>query len=239
MEHLKLSQFIYAISYLLFASILLLSKAKQGLRLVDNKGLVSSQGMLILLHLAGIVLFSIPFFLQQPSSFDLFKGASLRQTSTLVSLSCLVLIFYISLQISKRKYEKLFANSLVRKSPGSTYIIFYFILRILFISVYEIWFRGFLFNDSIIVLGPVLAILLNTILYMLLHIVNGRDEVIACIPFGILLCCLCLWQGAVWPAIMLHLVLTIPYEVYFLRNIKINNLNDQENINNRSFGLSR
>ncbi len=231
--------FILSISYVLFAIILWHSKVRQGLRLFDDKGPVSNRRMLILLHISGIILFSIPLFLGSASSIELFGNSAIGGPSAWVSPSFFVLVLLLSPRIAKGKFDKLSGNEFTKKIPGIIYIIFYFILRILFISVYEIWFRGFLLNASILVLGPVLAILLNTILYMLLHIVNGKNEVIACIPFGILLCCLCICQRAVWPAILIHLALTIPFEMYFLKNIKTINQNTHEDINNRSFGLSR
>lgn len=101
------------------------------------------------------------------------------------------------------------------------------------------WFRGYLLNDSIHDSGLALAIFINVIFYSLLHIVNGKDEVIACIPFGILLCCLCIWQGAVWPAIFLHLALTVPYEMRCLKKINIEKTESYENFNNRGLRIPR
>lgn len=95
----------------------------------------------------------------------------------------------------------------------------YFFVRIIFICTYEIWFRGFLLHDCIINFGVPLAILMNVSLYTLLHVVNGKEETPACIPFGLLLCSICIWQGTAWPAVVIHLALTISYEISFLRKI--------------------
>ncbi len=103
------------------------------------------------------------------------------------------------------------------------FIVGYFFIRILFICAYESWFRGYLLHDCITSLGEPLAILLNVSLYTLLHVVNGKEETLACIPFGLLLCGLCIWQGAGWPAVVIHLTLTITYETSFIRKLKTYN----------------
>ncbi|MEP6711488.1 MAG: CPBP family intramembrane glutamic endopeptidase [Ferruginibacter sp.] len=228
----------YSISYLLFALLLWLSKAKQGLRLFDDKGLVSNPAMLVVLHIGGIILFGfVPFIFDHSYSFVLYRSDTMDNPSTWVTLLLFILLLFVSPRIAEKKYGKSAANFRADAFPEIKFILVYFIIRILFICVYESWFRGYLLNDSIISLGPALAILLNVTLYSLLHIVNGRDEVIACIPFGILLCCLCIWQGAVWPAIFIHLALTVPYEIRFLRKNNIDNSKRYENFNNRSLRI--
>src|SRR5204863_272627 len=90
---------------------------------------------------------------------------------------------------------------------------------LLFLSAYETWFRGYLLSDCIISFGVPVAILINIVLYSLLHIVNGKKEIVGCIPFGSLLCILCIWTNAAWPAILIHVALTISYEVHLVKRI--------------------
>jgi membrane protease YdiL (CAAX protease family) len=219
--------------------LLWLSKAKQGLRLFDDCGFVANPPMLILLHAGGIILFLFPLLFSHFNSFVLFSNNDFESPAAWVTIICFLLLLFISPKIAQKKYSKSAGNVLRGKLPGMKFIILYFIVRILFICVYESWFRGYLLSDSTSSMGWVLAVLLNISLYAFLHIVNGKDEVIACFPFGILLCCLCTWQGAVWPAIVLHLALTVPYEISLLRKMNPNKQQPYENFSNGSFGVSR
>jgi membrane protease YdiL (CAAX protease family) len=115
----------------------------------------------------------------------------------------------------------------------------YFIVRILFICAYETWFRGCLLNDCIIIFGKPLAIIINVGLYMILHLVNGKDEALACIPFGCLLCGISIWQNAAWPAMAIHLALTIPCEISYIQKLKKLKMFRYENSNNRGIGIYR
>jgi hypothetical protein len=53
---------IYSVSYLVFFALLLLSKLHHGNRLLDEKGTVSNRGMLIVLHIGGILLLGVLSF---------------------------------------------------------------------------------------------------------------------------------------------------------------------------------
>jgi membrane protease YdiL (CAAX protease family) len=210
----------YSISYFLFFLLLVISKKTKGLRLFDEDGLVPNPRMLILLHIGGIVLFgAIPFLSDHASAFVLFKNVAVWEPFTSIIVLLVILLLFISPRLAEKKYRKFSDNTNRPVSPGTKFIIFYFLVRILFICFYESWFRGFFLNDCIATFGVGWAIVLNVCLYAVLHIVNGKEEVIACFPFGVLLCCLCIWQGASWPAIALHLALTVPYEMSFLKKI--------------------
>jgi membrane protease YdiL (CAAX protease family) len=159
--------------------------------------------------------------------------------STWVTVATAILVVFISVQLAEKKFRASGSDITRNNTHSTTFIVLYFILRILFIAAYECWFRGYLLNDSIESIGLLWAIILNIVLYCVLHIVNGRAEVVACIPFGLLLCALCLWTGTVWPAIVIHLALTIPYEWSYLRKIKTPQKLPYEYTDNRRVGLSR
>ena len=88
----------------------------------------------------------------------------------------------------------------------------YFLVRILFLVAYECWFRGYLLMDCATGMGVLPAIIINTVLYTLLHVFKSRNELLGCIPFGLLLSAICIWMGAAWPAIVLHMALALTYE---------------------------
>jgi membrane protease YdiL (CAAX protease family) len=123
--------------------------------------------------------------------------------------------------IAEKKYILMKVNQSGGSSFSAGFITNYFFVRILFLCAYETWFRGYLLTDCINNLGIPFAIILNIILYSLLHYVNGKQEMRACVPFGLLLCGLCIWIGAAWPAILVHIALAVSYEAHLVK--KINN----------------
>ena len=211
----------YSTSYLLFFALLWLSKKKKGIRLFDENGFASNPRLLIILHIGGIILFGmLPSLLNHVSSFELYNIVALENLSTWITVLVAIVFIIISPRIAEKKYREMVYNAPLNTALSNEFIIVYFFARISFICAYESWFRGYLLNDSVICFGAPLAIILNVSLYTLLHMANGKVEMVACIPFGLLLCILCIWQGAVWPSIIIHLALTIPYEISFTQKLK-------------------
>lgn len=212
----------HSATFLLFLVLLWRAKKKKGLRLFDDRGLAANLPILLELQLAGIFLFGIlPFLYGHAGTFIFFDGIDVGNPSTWITILLVLISVIISPQILGKKLSAFPDMINGYSSPRTGFYVIYFLIRILFIASYEIWFRGFLLTDSIVSIGLVWAILINISLYALLHIVNGKDEVIACVPYGLLLCGLCIWQGAVWPAVVIHLALTIPYEFGFIRKLKL------------------
>ncbi|HRO70590.1 MAG TPA: CPBP family intramembrane metalloprotease [Chitinophagaceae bacterium] len=85
-------------------------------------------------------------------------------------------------------------------------------LRSIFLISYEWFFRGVLLFGCMSITGAASAILINLVLYAFIHGVNGKREVLGSIPFGLLLCLLTIWCHSVWPAVVLHLILSFSYE---------------------------
>lgn len=108
--------------------------------------------------------------------------------------------------------------------PGYTIkglsILMYLILRIIFLFLYECFYRGVLLFSFIHTLGIPFTITLNIALYSLAHAYSSRKEFFGAIPFGLLLCGVTLLHHSVWPAIIIHLALAISHE---LKLIAINN----------------
>jgi membrane protease YdiL (CAAX protease family) len=96
--------------------------------------------------------------------------------------------------------------------PAETYLL----LRGLFLIVYEIFFRGVLLSVCIAVISIPVAVGINVVLYALAHAFSTRQELAGTVPFGILLCLLTLYSGSVWPAVVIHLLLGLPYDVLIL-----------------------
>ena len=89
---------------------------------------------------------------------------------------------------------------------------------ILYLIAYEFLFRGILLFSSMQLLQPITAITLNITIYSLFHLQKGQKEIIASIPFGIILCLLTIKSQSIWPAIFLHNILALSNEwlsIYF------------------------
>lgn len=229
----------YATSYLMYFALLFFSSLHQSNRLFYKNGFANNLVLLLILHICGIFLFGIvPYFSNHLSSAVFFAGQKMETWSTWLSIILIFFILIISPGLARREYNANKTYVANTTCLNSFFITFYFIIRILFIIAYEMWFRGFLLNDSIAAFGSLTAVLLNVSLYTIIHIVNGKKEVLSCIPFGLLLCYLCIWQGAVWPAIAIHLSLTISYEVSMTNNINYKPIN-HEGISNRGIGIHR
>ncbi|MDO8930327.1 MAG: CPBP family intramembrane metalloprotease [Bacteroidota bacterium] len=87
---------------------------------------------------------------------------------------------------------------------------------IAYLLAYEFLFRGFLFFAALPVLGLFFAIVLNTIIYALVHLHKGFKEIIGSVPLGIILCYLTYLTGTIWVAVFLHIVLALSSEWFSL-----------------------
>jgi membrane protease YdiL (CAAX protease family) len=230
----------YVLSFLFFLILQRIAKEKQGLRLFDERGLAANLPILIFLHVGGILLFGLlPLLCDHPGAFIFIDIDAVGKLSTWVAILLFILSLIITPRILEKKIRDLPDNPFAHNAAGVSFYLIYFFLRIVFIGVYECWFRGYLLTDSIFSFGIVWAVVINIGLYAILHLVNGRDEVIACFAYGLLLCSLCIWQGAVWPAVVIHLALTIPYEFGFLRKRKTKISLHHENSSHGSIRLYR
>ncbi|HEV8505269.1 MAG TPA: CPBP family intramembrane glutamic endopeptidase, partial [Chitinophagaceae bacterium] len=91
-------------------------------------------------------------------------------------------------------------------------VLLYGTLRSTFLVSYEWFFRGLLLWSLLLWLGVFWSIAINILLYTLIHIHKNKNELIGCIPFGLLVCVFTLWWQSVWPAIIFHLEIMIIHE---------------------------
>lgn len=204
----------FVVSSVAFMLILYFVYRRNSIRLLNDDAAVKHPALLLLLNFSGIVLFGIfpAMFLPFPA-FEI-SGWNLTQWLTLVALMCATAA--VAWNVADRDLRK----SRFTVNPALLSFGFlgaYFVLRILFIICYELWFRGFLLDFSVEKYGTVTAVVINVVLYVLLHAFNGKREMISCVPFGILLCAMALWFDSPLPAIGIHLALTVPYDVQFVR----------------------
>lgn len=89
---------------------------------------------------------------------------------------------------------------------------------IIYLIAYKFLFRGFLFYTSLSVLGLWPAIIVNTVIYSLVHYPKGYKEMFGAIPLGIILCYLTYLTGSIWIAVFTHIILALSHEWFSLRS---------------------
>ena len=94
-------------------------------------------------------------------------------------------------------------------SSSILHISLYALLRIIFLVVYEWFFRGLLLISFAAWLGINRSIIINIFLYVLMHFHKNKKEMIGCIPLGLLFCAFTIWWQSIWPAIIFHLQIAI------------------------------
>ena len=82
---------------------------------------------------------------------------------------------------------------------------------------YEFMFRGFLLQ-ACLPLGTVNAIIINIILYSLLHLNKGWQEAVGAIPFGLVLCLVTIYSGTLIASFIVHTILSVSTEYFAIRN---------------------
>ena len=95
----------------------------------------------------------------------------------------------------------------------------------LYLLAYEFLFRGILLFSSLEILDQSKAIGLNLAFYSIFHLQKGLKEILASIPFGLILCLLAINSGSIWPAYFLHVELALCTEwlsIYFNPDITLN-----------------
>ncbi|TRW97136.1 CPBP family intramembrane metalloprotease [Flavobacterium gawalongense] len=212
---------VYLFCYVTFFLFSWISKINNSQRLINDEGIFTSNPRnLIGFHIMGIIWIGIiPIVLLKHSIWKVLIGNEILDRS-FVFLYILIFILILTIVFKQSKYasqktQEPFKSTVHLSSP---FFISYFIVRVLFLFVYELWFRGFLLFDSIGWVGINAAVTGNVFLYVLLHIFNSKKEMLACIPFGILVCFLSILFNAAWPAIILHIGVSLVYELTIYRS---------------------
>jgi membrane protease YdiL (CAAX protease family) len=194
-------------------------------RLINDDGVFTLKPKgLISAHIIGIIwLGLISVILLKHTNFEVLTEIKIPVSFIIVLYFFLfLLIVAIAFEQSKNAYIKSQSSSESFARLSSEFFLSYFIIRALFLFSYELWFRGLLLFDCIHWFGIPLAVLVNVFLYVLVHIFNGKKEVLACLPFGLLVCFFSIVFNTVWPAIMLHIGFSLAYEINFYRLNLIN-----------------
>ena len=122
----------------------------------------------------------------------------------------------VLLIVSAKEADKI-ENKKISKDRWSLFhAVLHMIFRNSFLVGYEWFFRGIVLFSCVTFFGLIPAVIINIVLYACIHSFNGRKEFLGSIPLGIILCVFTLWWQSVWPAIMLHVLLSSSYESVIL-----------------------
>lgn len=109
-------------------------------------------------------------------------------------------------------------RSVEKKEKDVQQAIFHIVLRTVFIISYEWFFRGCLLFICINAFGIFSAVAINILLYSLIHSFSSKKELIGSVVFGIVLCAFTIWCKTVWPAIVLHWLLSFSFDSILLHS---------------------
>lgn len=116
-------------------------------------------------------------------------------------------------------FKKIYpSNTSGHSLPSSLPLSFVFV-RTLFLIVYESFFRGVMLFVMIEDFGLTVSVIVNLILYVLLHWFDKKERV-GSFLMGIILCSVSIYYHSVWPAIIIHLSLALSHEITLLINNK-------------------
>ena len=179
-------------------------QSKYGLYLINLK------------HTIGIVLFGTLYYLVAPE-FKYLIG-SLELSNLIVwALGVLVLLLSGSLAYNSAKKK---IKSLENKSDFKFNLsLVYFPVRLIFLLSYEFFFRGIIFFSLLKDFDLYQAIVITTVLYVIIHGFDSRNEIIGAIPFGIVLCLFSYYTTSVWFAFVIHATLSVVYELSIFKHL--------------------
>ena len=179
-------------------------QSKHGLHLINLK------------HTIGIVLFGILYYCVAPE-FKYLIGPLELSNLYIWAFGVLVVILSGSLAYNsaKKKIRSLELKSAYRFNLS----LVYFPIRLVFLLSYEFFFRGIIFFSLIQDLDLFQAILITTVLYVIIHGFDSRNEIIGAIPFGIVLCLFSYYTTSVWFAFVIHAALSVVYELSIFKHL--------------------
>lgn len=176
-----------------------------------EEALQTRLGLLLinLKHVIGIILFGLLFFFIAPE-YRYLVGSIQISSWAITVLSVLILMTsgILAFNSAQKKFK-----TLIRLSDYEFKTAWlYFPIRLVFLFSYEFFFRGLIFFFLLQLFNLWIAILITTVLYVVIHGFDSRNEIIGAIPFGIVLCLFSYYSNSIWIAFVIHAALSVAYE---------------------------
>ncbi len=185
-----------------------------------EEALQTKNGLLLLnlKHCLGIILFGFLFYFIIPEyRFLIF----FFEIPSLTTLLLFISVVFISAFLAHNSAKNNLKNISWKSENSIKYGWLYFTIRTAFLFSYEFFFRGVLFFSLLEVNEIMIAILVSTSLYILIHAFDSRTEIIGAIPFGIILCLFSYFTNSIWPAFIIHITLSGVYEVSMFNQLTL------------------
>lgn len=185
-----------------------------------EEALLTRRGLLLinLKHILGILLFGLIFYLITPEYRFLINSFEIPNLNILLLVLGVVFISAsLAFTLVKKNLKNKAKISQYSHNQGWTY----FIIRIVFLISYEFFFRGVLLFYFMEINGLILAIIISTLLYVLIHIFDSKAEILGAIPFGIVLCLFSYFTNNIWAAFIIHGTLSGVYEVSMFNHLTL------------------
>ena len=209
--------FLILLVFIATATLLLLCAAWATAR--NSPGfaaVISGKGHLSVLntkHLAGIVVFLVSYACYKAAPEADIRIFEYAWNSKWSLISIIITFIAVVAGFTSAGREK-------KIIPGHCFSVFslltYFLIRTFFLLLYEFFFRGVFLFFLIDHTDTGTAVGINIAVYTLVHCYSSRNEIIGTFPFGLLLCTVTLLQHTVWPAVIIHLALSMSYEIRLL-----------------------
>ena len=217
---IELSNIFYAIT-LSFTVYFIVSFIFKIIQLHNFNAAIKSKNGILLLnlkHVLGVLLFGIFLFL----TFNEFRFLLLEFPDLSIIISvCFVIAIIITSFLAFRAANTVTMDSISNTYSNPKHIWSYFPVRIVFLLAYEFYFRGILFFYLLQSYNLIFAIVGVVLLYVLIHVFDTKKEMIGAIPFGIILCLFSYFTNSIWMAFILHIALSMIYEVTLFRAYKL------------------
>ena len=142
------------------------------------------------------------------------------KNSLVTGITVLVLLFVvvpISLFTSRSTGNLVFYPQMREKEWNLSLVILSAVSWIAYLLAYEFMYRGFLLFSCYHAFGTWPAIIINTSLYSLTHLVKNKREGVGAFFIGIILCLLVLHIGSLWVAFYVHVIMALSNEWFSIR----------------------
>jgi short-subunit dehydrogenase/membrane protease YdiL (CAAX protease family) len=161
-----------------------------------------------------LIALAIPI-IAQPGDILEITGLGFRiDWSTIVLISGITVLVAIVDYFKAGDKENIENYPPIRESVWPTMLLLKSILTwTMFLFCYEMIFRGVFLFSAIEKFGLMEAVLLNTLVCSLVHLLKSKREALMSIPMALLLCYIAWASGSFWYAAMLHIALAIVHEI--------------------------
>ncbi len=161
------------------------------------------------------VILIVIVFRNNPSLYGFeMKNSPVTLIVVLITAAVVILISWIT----SRSKENLDTYPQIREKEWNISLLVLSALSwIAYLIAYEFMYRGFLLFSCYHAFGTWPAILINTSLYSLTHLVKNKREGVGAFFIGIILCMLVLYIGSLWVAFYIHIIMALSNEWFSIR----------------------